>query len=240
MSQAYNKWGIELDGPERDQKVWRILLKQPFDPSVQEIKDGRGDYLVLRSSAFNGIASSKEVHEAATQLFSTLNVAMAMNADTDPISKGPVIEFVSDGQPRKHHHLDVEAGTLRVRGEIATITLSDAQGNVIEPPQVPSKTQLWMRAATLDSAIGSALRYLEGKPDWIALYKAYEAIRGLPNGGISNNEISRFTQSANHEQRHHNSDGFRPPNRPMDLWEARALIARWIAAAIDDILAKNP
>ena len=224
LSQAYNRWGIELNGPERDQKAWRTLPKKPFDPFVEEVKDERGDYLALRSSAFDGIVTSKEVHRAATPLFSILNVAMSMNADADPVTKGPVIEFVPDGQPRKHHDLEAEAGTMRLRGGIATITLRDAQGIVIEPSLAPSKTQLWMRAAALEPAIGSALRYLEGKPGWIELYKAHEAIGGLPNGGISNNEISRFTQTANYEKRHHTSDKTKPHKRPMDLWEARALI----------------
>jgi hypothetical protein len=99
LSQASNRWGIELIGPEEDQRAWRMLLKPPFDPFVEEVKDERGDYVALRSSAFDGMATSQEVHQAAKQLFSTLNVAMSTNADTDPITNGAVIEFVPDGQP---------------------------------------------------------------------------------------------------------------------------------------------
>jgi hypothetical protein len=239
LSQVRNRWGIELNGPEEDQKAWRMLLKPPFEPFVEEVKDERGDYLALRSSAFDGITTSEEVHRTAKQLFSTLNVAMSKNVDTDPVTNGAVIEFVPDGQPRRHHYLEAEGMTIRLRGRIAEMTLKDAQGNVIEPPPAPSRVQLWVRAAALEPEIGSALRYLEGKPDLFELYKAHEAVKKFPNGGISGKEIKRFTQTAN-AGRHHPNNKKKPHKRPMELWEARALITRWISAAIDDILAKNP
>lgn len=240
MNLASNRWGVELKGPEEDLKAWRILLKPPFDPFVEEVKDERGDYLALRSSAFDGIATSAEVHQAAKRLFSTLNVAMSKSADTDPVTSGSIIEFVPDCQPRKHHYLEVETGIFRIRVGIATMTLKDAQGNVIEPPPAPSRAQLWMCAAKLEPKIGSALRYLEGKPGWFELYKAYEAVKNMPMGGISASEIKRFTQTANVGERHHPNDKIKPHKRPMELWEARALITQWVSAAIDNILAKNP
>ena len=240
MSQVRNRWGIELNGPEEDQKAWRMLLKPPFEPFVEEVKDERGDYLALRSSAFDGITTSREVHRTAKQLFSTLNVAMSKNVDTDPVTNGAVIEFVPDGQPRRHHYLEAEGMTIRLRGGIAEMTLKDAQGNVIEPPPAPSSVQLWVRAAALEPEIGSALRYLEGRPGWFELYKAYEAVKKISNGGISKSEITRFTQTANAGERHHPNNKKKPHKRPMELWEARALITRWISGAIDDILAKNP
>lgn len=239
MSQASNHWGIELNGADEDKKVWRMLLKPPFDPFVEEVKDERGDYLALRSATFDGIANSKEVHKLAKQQFRTLNVAMSKTADADPVTNGAVVEFVQNGQPRKHHYLEVEPMTVRVRFGILELTVTDAQGNVIEPPPAPSRAQLWMRAVTLNAEISSALRYLEGKPGWFELYKAYEAVRQMPNGGISKDEIKRFTQTAN-AGRHHPNDKNKPHAKPMELWEARALITQWVSAAIDDVLAKNP
>jgi hypothetical protein len=239
MSQASNNWGVELNGSDEDKKIWKMLLKPPFDPFVEAIEDQRGNYLVLRSASFDGIAESKEVHQTAKQLFRTLNVTMAKSADADPIINGAVIEFVPDGQPRKHHHLEAEGITFRIRAGIAELSVKDAKGNVIEPPPVPSRAQLWMRAATLNPDIGSALRYMEGKPGWLELYKAYEAVRRLPNGGISRDEVGRFTQTANAGERHHPNPKIKPHGRPMELWEARALITQWVSAAIDDALAKN-
>jgi hypothetical protein len=239
MSNATNRWGIELSGQEVDQRAWCLLLRPPFDPFVEEVKHELGNYLVLRSSAFDGITTSQEVHQAAKQLFSTLNVAMSKNADTAPIANGAVVEFIQAGQPRRHYFLEAEGIAMRVRSGIATLEVRDAQGKVIEPPPSPSRTQQWMRAAALEPAIGSALRYLQGKPSWFELYKAFEAVRHMPNGGISSSEITRFTQTANAGERHHPNNKNKPHKRPMKLWEARALITQWISAAIDDILVKN-
>lgn len=239
MSQVDNRWGIELNGLEADQKAWRNELKSPFDPFVEEIKDERGDYLALRSSVFDGLTTWEEVREVAKELFSTLNVAMSKIVDTDPVTIGSIIEFVPDGQPRRYYYLEAKGGAMRLRGGIAEMTKKDAQGDVIEPPPAPSRVQLWMRAVILEREIGSALRYLEGKPSWFELYKAYEAVRNMPNGGISKKEIKRFTQTANAGQRHHPNNSHKPHKRPMELWEARAFITRWVSAAIDDVSAKN-
>lgn len=233
-------WGIELKGAEADLTAWRTLLKPPFDPFVEEIKDERGNYLVLLSSAFQGMATSSDVHAAAKPLLKTLNVAMAKNADADPVTCGAAVEFVADGLPRKHHVVEVESITMKMRTGLVTVTVTDADGKVIEPKPVPSRPQEWMRAAALVPDIGAALRYLEGKPGWVELYKAYEAVKAMPSGGLSNAEIKRFTHAANTEDRHHPNDKTRPHRRPMELWEARALITQWVSAAIDDILANNP
>ena len=131
MSQVNDGWGIELNGPEADQKAWQMLLKPPFDPFVEEVKDERGDYLALRSCAFDGLTTASQVHDAGKRLFSTLNVAMSKNADTDSVINGAVVEFVANGLPRKHHFLEVEGATMRLRFGIATLTVTDAQGNVI-------------------------------------------------------------------------------------------------------------
>lgn len=239
MNQASNQWGVELSGADEDKKVWALLLKPPFDPFVEEVKDERGDFLVLRSTNFDGIVSSHEVHKLGKELFSTLNVVISTDADTDPIAYGAVVEFSQNGPPRKHQFIEGQVAAFRFRAGNAALTLTDAEGKVIEPPPAPSRTQLWMRAATLNTEIGSALRYLEGRPSWVELYKAYEAVRQMPNGGISKSEINRFTQTANVGQRHHPSVHTKPHAKPMELWEARALITKWVSAAIDDALAKD-
>lgn len=237
MGPASNQWGVELNGTDEDKNVWRLLLKPPVDPFVEEVKDERGDYLTLRSTMFDGMANSKEVHQAAKQLFRTLNVVMSNHADTDPVTHGAVVEFVQNGRPRMHRFIEAETGTMRIRFGVAELTVTDAESNTIGRP--PSRAQLWMRAVMLNPEIGSALRYLEGKPGWAELYKAYEAVRQMPNGGISNSEIKRFTQTANAGERHHPNKKNTAHARPMELWEARTLITKWISAAIDDIIAKN-
>lgn len=234
-----DRWGIALIGPEADQKVWRELLKPPFDPFVEEVKDERGDDLVLRSSAFHGMTTPEEVHRAAKHLLSTLNVTMSKISYSGPATSECVIEFVPDGQPRRYCHQEAEGVRMSLRVGHVEVTVKDAPGNVIEPPPAPSTVQQWMRAAALETEIGCALRYLEGKPGWFELYKAYEAVKNMPNGGISKNDIERFKRTANAGERHHPNNNNKPLKRPMELSEANELITKWVSAAIDDVLAKN-
>ena len=240
VSHMTNRWGVELNGRDEDQKVWRKLLKPPFDPFVEEVCDERGNYLALRSTSFRGLATSQEVHDVAKQLFRTLNVLMSKSADADPITNGAVVDFGSGGQPARHHFLEAEGIAIRIRTGMVELIAKDAQGSVIAAPPAPSRVQLWMRAAAADANIGSALRYLEGKPGWFELYKAYEALRKMPNGGISPDEIKRFTQTANAGERHHPNNKYKPHKRPMEPSEARALITHWVEASIEYILTKNP
>ena len=126
-NQASNHWGVELNGADEDKKVWQMLLKPPFYPFVEEIGDERGDYLVLRSTTFDGVTGSEDVQKLAKQLFRTLNVVMSENVDTDPITNGAVVEFVPNGQPRKHPYDDVEGLPMRARVGRAKPTAAPTQ-----------------------------------------------------------------------------------------------------------------
>ncbi|MBU0739234.1 MAG: hypothetical protein KJ981_20185 [Alphaproteobacteria bacterium] len=240
QSTITGNWGIELKGDELDLAAWKILLKQPFDPYVKEIFDERGDYLVLFSSNFEGMRGPSEVYSAAKPLLCTLNVAMAKNADADAVSCRAIVEFVHNSPPRKHHVLEALPATLKIRPGIIQLAVTDANGNVIKSKLAPSRPQEWMRAAALVPDIGAALRYLEGKPNWVELYKAYEALKPMPSGGLPEAEIKRFTQTANTAHRHHPNQKKKPHSCPMELWEARTLITQWVSAAIEDVLLKNP
>lgn len=217
QSTMTGNWGIELTGDEQDLAAWRILLKPPFDPYVTEITDKRGSYLVLVSSNFERMREAPEVHAASKALLCILNVAMAKNANTDAVSCGAIVEFVHNSHPRKHHVLEALPATLKIRPGINQLTVTDANGNVIKSMLAPSLPQEWMRAATLSPDIGAALRYLEGKPDWVELYKAYEALKPMPSGGLPESEIKRFTQTANTAHRHHPNQKTKPHSCPMEL-----------------------
>lgn len=240
MTQATNQWGIELNGEKQDIEVWREFLKPPFDPYVEEVKDERGDYLALRSCAFDGLPDHGAVHQAAKDLFKTLNVAMGKNVDADPVTNGAVVEFVPNAQARRHHHMEAEGIVMRIRMGMVRVTVTDAAGNVVEPPAISSKPQEWMRAAMLNPNIESALRYSAGQPGWVDLYKAYEALDGLADGLIPKSEKSRFRQTANVGERHHPKPSDQAHAKPMELWEGRAMITQWIAAAVEELNAKNP
>ena len=232
-----NRWGVEISG--EDVSIWAKILKSPFDPYIEEIENEGRNYLVLRSSSFDQAADASEIRAIAKGLIDVVNVAVTNNVGADPVALGSVVEFVAGGPPRRVHFLEAEPIRIRLRAGPAELTLKDAQGNEVPAPPKPSVVQEWIRAAVLEPEIGHALKYLAGNPGWFELYKAYEALKRLPRGGIPKREIDRFTQTANVGNRHHYK-GWKPHKNPMQLWEARALVVQWISAAISDVLAKNP
>lgn len=240
MCSESNRWAVELMGPAQDQEAWRLLLRAPFDPFVEQIKDDRGSYFVLRSSRFKEMKDSGSVYETGKELFAFLKTVAGKYIEHNAVFVGGVVEFLSNGQTRKNYILDPEPGEYIIKGTSVDLVTKDAKGDVVEPLPAPSKVQRWTRAASLKPEIGSALRYLAGEPGWSELYKAYEAIRNLPNGGISKNRITCFTQTANAMHRHHPNDKHKPPEPPMELGEARRLIMQWVMAAIEDVLASHP
>jgi hypothetical protein len=237
MMNASIEWGIELKGGELDTTVWKDLLRPPHDPFVEQVHGVDSSYMVLRSSAFDGLATPSEVFGQAKGLFVRLNMAMAANADVDPVSLGPVVEFRKDGAPRRHRRLEAESGSYRVRGGVAELTHRDAHNGKVERPSVASEPQNWMRAAALHPGVAAAMTYLSGNPGWVDLYKAHEALRDgrLAPDAISASTLSRFTQTANAGERHREGK-YDPHPNPMPLWEARSLLITRLVAAIDEVL----
>lgn len=224
-----------------DKQLWKDVLSPSHDPQVEEVPGQSGPYLALRSTEFDGFESGADVHEAAELLFRRLSTAFAAKFSTDPVTPGAVVDFSTGAIPKRHHYLKADPITIHIRLGHPKLTVRDAQGNVIPPPAVASAPQNWMRAATLNPAISSALDYLAGKPDWVELYKAFEPLRdsGLATNAVSKKELARFTQTANAAQRH-SKNRFTPPAKPMTIQEGRALISTWLEAAVAEVLAANP
>jgi hypothetical protein len=232
-----NKWGVELTGETQDKDLWLALLKAPFDPYVEQVDHESGNYLALRSSAFDFTVTTEEVRKIARELFVRLNMAMAANERADPISVGAVVEFSADGPARRHIAIEVEGVMMRMRAGIVMITAQDPEGNIIEPEPAPSRIQDWIRAADQNAPVATAMRYMSGKPSWVELYKAHEVLSdsGLASSVTSAAELKRFTHTANTAERHR-ADKFQAPAKPMMLWEGQALMMRWLTAAIEEVL----
>lgn len=236
--QTARRWGVELTGSEDDQAVWVSMLAPPFDPFVEWIKDTRGDFLVLRSSAFDSASSTSQVNDVAIEQLGMLNVAIINNGAANPLTKGAIVEFLADGPPRKHIFIEVESATFHVRGGVVQVTAFDAEGNEVRSEPAPSVAQLWMRAASTTPDIGRVLRQLKGNPGWFELYNAYEILRTLPTARPRKGEIERFHQTANAVARHPLGK-FKNHPRPMGLWEARSFITGWTSMTIKDTLERN-
>jgi hypothetical protein len=235
-----NKWAAELVGDRSDKKIWKQVLASEFDPYVEEIVHGSDRHCVLRSTEFTGCENAKEVFDAASSLVSILNVTITQTTNSRLLKVGSVFDLASKDEPKRTVFAEGIGITARVGGGAVSVVVTDKNGNVIEPHPTPSKAQRWVHASILEPEIGKALKYLEGHPSWVELYKAYEAIRNMPCGNISKAEISRFTQTANVGNRHHMTKKSKPHKSPMNLSEGYTLITRWIEFAIEDVLEKNP
>lgn len=230
-------WAVELLVREIDVQLWLERLREPHDPFIEYHEDHRGPFLALRASVFNDFADSISVHEEAKRLCRSMNVGMALIEGLSPAEQGPVIEFRPEGPPRKYHFKTIEIG-VSVRSSTGTAPAPSTAKAALVPPS-PSLLQKWMRAASVDSRISHALDYLHENSGWHGLYKAYEALQRLPNGGIARGDITLFTHTANTGNRHHTKAKDKPPAAPMSELEARELITRWVSAAADHIVANN-
>ena len=88
MNRVNNRWGIELNGREEDQKAWQMLLKAAFRSlrGRDQARTGQpsGIAIVRLRRPFNCVTGSR----AGKRLFSTLNVAMSKNATLTPLPTG--------------------------------------------------------------------------------------------------------------------------------------------------------
>lgn len=235
MSDQLERWGIEITGPEQEMAYWVRVLQAPFDPHLEKVEDPRGDYHVLRSSEFDDLIEAVDVYEQAGRIVTLLNATMRNIHRFAPISAGSVVDFLHDGQPKKHGFLKAETAAFESRA-FGFVSNRDADGN-----EIPTKSnvQRWMEAARKEPRIASAIGYVSRQATWYDFYKAYEALWPFSMAGISRNELKRFKKTANAlDNRHspHSPAGKHAPEQPMTEREARALLVRWLNNAINDVL----
>jgi hypothetical protein len=134
------KWGVGLRGHGFDLKDWEESLRAPFDPWVERLNE---EY-VLRSSAFDGLASSDVVQARAQALVDQLNGAMAASNGTRQISLGSFIRFDPDGT--HHFYIPVEPGRFEVRGRLSADAMVLRRDGTVAPDDKiaqPSEVQRW-------------------------------------------------------------------------------------------------
>ena len=136
---------------------------------------------------------------------------------------------------------------MQLRGELGevTVTVIDAQGNVVikAPPQ-PRTIALAMLARS-DSAVAKALRLLSAADSnsWVGLYRIYEVVEADVGGESalktcgwgSPADLKRFKHSANSvsvggDAARHGKELTSPPNNPMSLEEAGSYVTYIVSA----------
>jgi hypothetical protein len=226
-------WGAILRGEPTDIEDWVHVLKKGFDPWVEV----HGADTVLRSSSFDELESADHLRDRAVVLIDRLNGAVSLSQGAKPLAFGGAVEFTEDGKLRRTVFAEGHAdGRAKVRA-VATIVGRDGRP-VTAPPQ-PSDAQAWMVLAESDGFLEDAFIYFGRATDWFDLYKCLECLF-LRFGGSeeaflalhweSEQEIKRLKQSANWPR--HAKRKFSPPQRPMTLGDARALLAKLLRRAL--------
>jgi hypothetical protein len=174
-----------------------------------------------------------------------LNGAVALSQNAGPVSFGGTIRFDSEG--RAHRTMFAEAGSFELKFKSrATAQALDANGNVVPAIPRPSEVQEWAGVAEDDSLLQEALMYFGKSPTWFNIYKALECLT-LRFGGDEAEflklewhpraEIRLLKRSAN--MLRHAKKKFKPPEQPMTLRDAKALLSKLLRRALTEALA-NP
>jgi hypothetical protein len=232
------QWLARLRGEKFDLQE----LPKLFDSADITVTEEDGNYY-LKSAKFTNLANAEEVLTVAAEIVDTINDVLFFHlGNFRPAEIDAVTEVHEDGS--RHHRVFLKGSvTPRSRVSIAHLTITDANGNVVESEQSGVAATL-MDAAGKYRAVADALHFYRNS-DWGSLYKVFEIIRDdvggnrclIQRGWVSKRVLSRFTRTAQSrdaigDEARHASKKFTPPRHPMVLSEVRGVIRsileRWL------------
>jgi len=207
--------------------------------SFRVSKDERVDGFLYESDSFAACQTSEDVLKLANDELSVLSGVLKMVRDSpEPLRTGGVYRRNAAGG--RDVFLQIQE-TLHARAEFGevTVTVTDADGNVItRPAPLPRTVTIALLAAT-DTAVAKAMRLLAA-PDhksWVGMYRLHEVIEadvGSENalkkrGWGSAQDLKRFKHSANSvtvagDSARHGKEVEQPPKHPMSVDEAAAYL----------------
>lgn len=225
-----SEWLVPLEGHKFDLEE----LPRWFTSPDLEVIEEEGNYY-LKSNEFNSFSESSEVRERAEELLQDINgAAKIYSSEYRPINIGSLIKIDENGI--RHHYKEVKE-TINVRGKgYVEVTKADTSEGGQESREI-IPVESWVAKAKQDRIIKKVLRFWSTeKISWFNLYNILEAIEEdidcevHEKGWASNNEVNRFTHTANCysvlglESRH--GRDFEPPSKPIDLSDAISLIRK--------------
>ncbi len=225
------RWQVQLSGQRIDLEELPRLFDQPA-ARVTDSPDG----FILESESFEQLGSAREVREHASTLLPIINGAARLSYSAyRPAVLGGVYERTPSG---RNVNVFPEPGEFRIKGGAVLVTASGSAPTL--PP--PAESNRWLTMAAADATARQVLSLLSKDPcTWVELYKVMEVLEahdGMPLAsslGISNNELSRFSQTANSvhaigDDARHAKNSIPAPKKPMTLPEAKRLIFNWARA----------
>jgi hypothetical protein len=193
------RWAVRLSGETMDLREATELFGSGRQIVCDDVLPER-EAIVLRADEFELLQEPNEVYDAAERILVPLNAVLYLE---DPARRPLAISSV-------HRRGDDGNWSVAIFPESASFRLRGAKargqaGNLGAPPP-PTPQSIWVQIGLNEEVVADVLSYLRGTPDWIALYKAYEAMnrdvgalrstRGPISGWPSQAQISAFTRDA--------------------------------------------
>ncbi len=224
------KWEIQISGNETDLKE---LCKSLGDDELS-IEEKEGQYFLV-SSQFDELSNVEEIKSAGSDILSILTGATKLSlGGRIPLQIANIARIREDGG---RDIFVTVSETIHLRSSLGLkIERSDGTIEVVNPAD---NVLRWMQLGLADSRVAKALRLFGTQEhSWVSLYRLYEVIEE-DVGGIdeivnaewaTKTSIRRFKHTANSpsaigDDARHGRESTTPPARPMELGEARALIA---------------
>jgi hypothetical protein len=230
------EWRVQLQGNNFDLQELKGMLSDHDPTIIQENSD-----FYLKSKDWDQLEEAKQVRDRAKLFIESLDsAAYVYFMDTAPIMIGRIVRADDDGHRQNFILLEGHlVGHSRLR---ATATVTGPDDQPVESQQERSITRT-LGAMAKHPSVADALRFFR-KGDWISLYKAYEIVRDevgekeiIRQGWLAEKSKSRFTQMAQSREAlgddaRHASAKYKPPQEPMSILEAKAIIGdlmqKWI------------
>lgn len=236
MNQSPDLWQVQVQGWSSDlEHLARHFASTPFRVSKDDIDGG----FLYASDSFASCQTSEEVLKLANDELGILSGVLKLMRDSpEPLRTCAVYRRNPSGGRDVFVHIQ-EA--LQVRAEFGevTVTVIDADGNVIARPAPPPGTATIAQLAASDPSVAKAMRLLAA-PDhksWVGMYRIHEVIEAdvgsehalKKRGWGSAQDLKRFKHSANSvtvagDSARHGKEIEQPPKHSMSVDEAAAYL----------------
>jgi hypothetical protein len=225
------KWQVQVSGDLSDLKSLKDATAGLEIRIVEE-----KDVFYLEAVQLEAYENAREVFAASEKLALVISgIAKLGYGARDQITTSHVYETKDDGAKTCSVFLE---DSISVRCTLGIVAVGSTNGSstVITTPVDPAKQ--WLVSAISDANVEKALRlYGAGSHDWVGLYRLYEVIEGdlggmtqvARMGYASESVLRRFKHTANSpgavgDEARHGMQSSQPPQNPLPLHEAKAII----------------
>jgi hypothetical protein len=200
---SHHKWAVRLAGEPVDLQEASELFRNGaaiVRSGVLPERHAEPHAKVLLAEEFESLQAIEDVHNAAERILNLVNAILYLE---DPVRRPLTISSI-------HRRGENGAWGVAIIAASAHITLRGvkayAHAGSLGSPEPPPPQSKWIETGLKDDDVANVLSYLRGVPDWIELYRAYEAMNSDVNVHLSSKgpisawpskaKISEFTRDA--------------------------------------------